>query len=64
MIVVNTKHKRRTKDEGGEDQPVYVDYVLKKDDMIKLLKLYPKDEQKRERISKFFKGRALTKGIF
>jgi hypothetical protein len=52
MVVVNTKHKRQrnTKEDGGEEQQVYIDYVLKKEDMIKLLKLHPKNEQKRERI--------------
>jgi hypothetical protein len=65
MIVVNKMEKPQKKEkENDEDSHVYVDYVLRKENMLKLLKLNPKNEQKRERIQKNFKNHAPTKSIF
>ena len=47
MIVVNKMETRKKKDKDGDENPfVYVDYVLRKENMVTLLKLNPKNEEK------------------
>jgi len=46
MIVVNKMDSRKKKDKDG-DEDVYVDYVLRKENMVTLLKLNPKNEEKK-----------------
>lgn len=46
MIVVNKMDSRKKKYMDG-DEDVYVDYVLRKENMVTLLKLNPKNEEKK-----------------